>query len=570
MLSRSSAVRGVWVAGSLETGSVPRLAPDAAGPYRAPVQTSGPSSSRPGAAPGPAAVPLEVTPLEVTPLETLSAGQPIVFGGDRVVTVSPELAAAFTPGDALLVDEAHGELLHVPAASRQAARDAVTAAADAALLLGAVEDAAVDRFFLGFADRLADDATFAPVAQANEQDIEQARGRGRSTTRLVLSERMRADMIAGLRGWTSVGAGRGTVIERHEHEGWTLEQVRDRLGVVAFVFEGRPNVVADACGVLRGGNAVVFRIGSDALGTAQALITHAVAPALAEAGLPAGAVSLVASAERAAGWALFADPRLALAVARGSGTAVEQLGGIARREGTPVSLHGTGGAWMLVTPHADVERLHATVRASLDRKVCNTLNVCCVVRDRAAEFVPVVLAALEEAAAARGTEAKLHVLVRDDAERALATEAIGPGWFDRTVAITRAEGAVPEVRAEALEVEGLADEWEWEDSPELTLALVDDLDEAIDLCNAHSPRFIVSVLSEDAADHDHAWRTLDAPFVGDGFTRWVDGQYALLTPELGLSNWQGGRLFGRGGILTGDAIATVRTRMRQGDPGLAR
>jgi len=524
------------------------------------MHTEGTTVPGPGFAPDPA----------VVALQRLAPGQQIVFGGDRVVTVPPELAAAFVPGDALLVDETLGALLHVPAGARRAARDAVTAAVDASLLLGAVEDAAVDRFFQGFADRLADDVAFAPVAEANGQDLERARAAGRSTTRLVLSERMRADMIAGLRGWTAVGTVRGTVIEHHEHDGWTLEQVRDRLGVIAFVFEGRPNVVADACGVLRGGNAVVFRIGSDALGTAAALMKHAVAPALAEAGLPAGSVSLVASADRAAGWALFADDRLALAVARGSGTAVEQLGGIARRQGTPVSLHGTGGAWMIVTPRAEVDRLRATVRASLDRKVCNTLNVCCIVRERAAELVPVVLAALEEAAVLRGTEPKLHVLVRDPDERALVSSLVGPGWFDRTVAISRAEGQVPEVRAEEIGLAVLATEWEWEDSPELTLALVDDLDEAIDLCNAHSPRFVVSVLSEDAADHDHAWRTLEAPFVGDGFTRWVDGQYALRTPELGLSNWQGGRLFGRGGILTGDAIATVRTRMRQTDPSVAR
>ena len=510
------------------------------------------------------------SPATSTPLARLEPGQPIVFGGDRVVTVPTALAEAFRAGDALLVDEGTGELLHVPAAARDAARAAVTAAVDASLLLGTVEDAAVDRFFHAFADRLADDGAFAPVAAANAADVERARARGRSTTRLVLSERMRADMIAGLRGWTEVAGARGTVVGRHDHDGWALEQVRDRLGVVAFVFEGRPNVVADACGVLRGGNAVVFRIGSDALGTATALLEHAVRPSLADAGLPSGAVSLVASEDRAAGWALFADDRLALAVARGSGPAVAQLGGIARRQGTPVSLHGTGGAWMLVTSGVDAARLAATVRASLDRKVCNTLNVCCVVREVADTVAPVVLDALEQAATARGTEAKLHVLVRDDAERAEVTRVVGPGWFDRTVAVTRAEGQVPEVRAEELELAGLATEWEWEDSPELTLALVDDLDDAIALCNTYSPRFIVSVLSEDPADHDQAWRTLEAPFVGDGFTRWVDGQYALTTPELGLSNWEGGRLFGRGGILTGDAITTVRTRMRQTDPGVTR
>jgi glutamate-5-semialdehyde dehydrogenase len=50
----------------------------------------------------------------------------------------------------------------------------------------------------------------------------------------------------------------------------------------------------------------------------------------------------------------------------------------------------------------------------------------------------------------------------------------------------------------------------------------------------------------------------------------VDGQYALNRPELGLSNWQAGRLFARGGVLSGDGIYTVRARMRQSDPGLRR
>ena len=56
------------------------------------------------------------------------------------------------------------------------------------------------------------------------------------------------------------------------------------------------------------------------------------------------------------------------------------------------------------------------------------------------------------------------------------------------------------------------------------------------------------------------YAAVDAPFVGDGFTRWVDGQYAFDTPELGLSNWQGGRLLGRGAVLSGAAVHTVRHR----------
>ena len=53
-------------------------------------------------------------------------------------------------------------------------------------------------------------------------------------------------------------------------------------------------------------------------------------------------------------------------------------------------------------------------------------------------------------------------------------------------------------------------------------------------------------------------------------TRWVDGQYAFNRPELGLSNWEHGRLLARGGVLSGDSVFTVRTRMRQDDPNLHR
>ncbi|MDE0231792.1 MAG: hypothetical protein OXN93_05865 [bacterium] len=50
----------------------------------------------------------------------------------------------------------------------------------------------------------------------------------------------------------------------------------------------------------------------------------------------------------------------------------------------------------------------------------------------------------------------------------------------------------------------------------------------------------------------------------------MDGQFALNRPELGLSNWEGGRLFGRGGVLSGDSVYTIRTRMIQDDPDLHR
>jgi glutamate-5-semialdehyde dehydrogenase len=489
-------------------------------------------------------------------LSALSEGMPIVFRGNRVARVSPELAAAFAPGDSLLVVQNTGALLHVPSDVRELIEGCVSEAAAAFSELSAVPDSAITAFFTHFADKLADDEIWQQVAQANLSDVEAAAKRGRSTTRLIASDKMREGMIEGLRGWIEAPSRRGELLETVEHKSFRVELSGAALGVVGFVFEGRPNVLADATGVLRGGNTVVFRIGSDALGTARAIMELALTPALVQAGLPRGAVMLVPSAAHAAGWALFSDSRLALAVARGSGPAVATLGALAQQAGVPVSLHGTGGAWMIAAQSANEQAFEAAVFASLDRKVCNTLNTCCIVESRAAQLVPAFLRAMERAGRRTNESTgafKLHVT--------LGTEGhIPSGLFASWVNVQRASGPVSELQAEPLPLDKLGHEWEWEQTPEVSLVVVRDVAEAVALCNRHSPHFVAALISEDAREHDAFFAQVDAPFVGDGFTRWVDGQYALRKPELGLSNWQFGRLFGRGGILSGDTVYTVRTR----------
>jgi glutamate-5-semialdehyde dehydrogenase len=92
----------------------------------------------------------------------------------------------------------------------------------------------------------------------------------------------------------------------------------------------------------------------------------------------------------------------------------------------------------------------------------------------------------------------------------------------------------------------------------------------VDLINQHSPRFVAALIAEDADAQEAFYRSVDAPFVGDGFTRWVDGQYALNEPELGLSNWEFGRPLGRSAVLTGASVHTIRLRMRQSDLSVRR
>lgn len=495
-------------------------------------------------------------------LENLTAGMPIPHGGDRVAVVDEALAAAFSPGDRLVVVQTTGDLLHIPASVHATVTTAVDAAVAAFDRMGTVTDNQITRFFEAFADLIASEDSFAPVAAANEADVASARDRGRSVTRLVLSDTMRAGMVDGLRGWAKAPSGRNAVVETIDHPGWRVDLVQAGLGVVGFVFEGRPNVFADGAGVLRSGNTMVFRIGSDALGTAEAIVEHALDPALAASDLPPGAVSLVASPERSAGWALFSDRHLALAVARGSGPAVAQLGAVARQAGVPVSLHGTGGAWIVASEHADPDMFASVVVRSLDRKVCNTLNTCCVIASAADELVPRFLDALDEAGRRRGTVAKLHV--------AEGSEGMIPEPWFAPARIARAEGQVDEPRTEVLPVDRLGHEWEWEDSPEVSLVIVPDLAAAVRLFNEQSPRFIASLVSTDEGEQQRFFDTIDAPFVGNGFTRWVDGQYALDRPELGLANWQSGRLLGRGGILSGDSVFTVRTRVTQSDQDVSR
>ena len=496
-------------------------------------------------------------------LDRLTPGMPIPFAGNRVTTVSAGLAARFVAGDSLLVLQDSGDLLHIPQAVGEIAGTAVGRAYDALQAMGRVTDADITQFFGAFANALQSDTVWTLIAAANAADVEDARVRGRSTTRLAVSETMRRDMVAGLLQWRDASSSRGKVIERIDHPGWSLEQVTAPLGVVGFVFEGRPNVFADATGVLRGGNTVVFRIGSDALRTARAIMAEALKPALSAAGLPDGAVSLVDSGEHAAGWAMFADPRLALAVARGSGPAVSQLGAVARQAGTPVSLHGTGGAWMVADVSADPRRFAEAVFHSLDRKVCNTLNVCCIVRERADTLVPVFLDALARAGERRGGGCKLHVVAGDET-------ALPADWLTARTTVRRAEGPVDEARVAILPLSQIGHEWEWEETPEVALKIVTDVAEAAALFNRYSPRFTACLIAEDALAQRRFFEAVDAPFVGDGFSRWVDGQYALNRPELGLSNWANGRLLARGGVLAGDSVFTVRARVAQTDLTLDR
>lgn len=487
----------------------------------------------------------------------------IPFAGDQFTQVSSDLAAAFAPGDALVVGQRDGTLFHIRAATRKAVSQCVDTAKSAFQnSLGASQAQRV-RFFQGVAQRLSDDAVWDAIALANRCDVEAAVRKGRSTGRLVLLPQTRRDMIAGLDQWAQFTnqAEIGPIYKSTAE--WGISALKAPVGIVGFVFEGRPNVLVDACGVLANGNVAVLRIGDDAAGTAQAILEQAIHPALIETGFPSGSVTLLPRLGREAAWALFTDRRLGLAIARGSGPAVRQLGDLATQSGIPVSLHGVGGAWMFADDSADARRFAAVVESSLDRKVCNTLNTCCIVRSRASDLIPLLIESLQKAAGRRGRSGRLHVL--DD-----SAHYVPSALFELTTLVDRGGVDVSEPFASLLPVDRLSEEWEWGETPEITLVVIEDMEEGIDLFNRHSPKFVSSLISENLEVQADFLNRIDAPFVGDGFTRWVDGQYALGEPELGLANWEFGRPLGRASVLTGAGVHTIRLRMNQGQESLRR
>jgi glutamate-5-semialdehyde dehydrogenase len=487
------------------------------------------------------------------------AGDRILVGG-QLITLSREFVESLEVGDSLVASTESGLVRRIPRATHELVTSAVTAGIEAFGELSLCTQDQLTHFFAQAAQLLSKDEVFDLILEANQSDVEDARKRGRSVTRLELSHKTRLDMIAAFEMWRDLPIEPLCLDNTVSHIGWKVEQWRAPLGVIGFVFEGRPNVFADATGVLRSGNTVVFRIGSDALLTAQAIMGNVIVPSLRASDLPESSVVLLASKEHAAGWALFSDNRLSLAVARGSGDAVKELGSMARQSGIPVSLHGTGGAWMLVGEHADAQRLSSVVEHSLDRKVCNTLNVVCVLRSRAAHDVPLIFAAAQKAARIRNTSVRVHCV--GGSEIFLDTHT--------SIEVTRAHGLCTEPQVSVASEQMLSHEFEWEENPEFLIAVVDSISDAASLFNRYSPQFVVSAISESNDELEQVWRMCNAPFVGDGFTRWVDGQFALNRPELGLSNWEFGRLFGRGGVLSGDSAFTIRLRMIQDDPSVAR
>jgi glutamate-5-semialdehyde dehydrogenase len=255
-------------------------------------------------------------------------------------------------------------------------------------------------------------ANAAAILAANAEDVAEARASGDATSafidRLALTPARVAGMADGIAIVRGIPDPVGVVTESWQRpNGMTIERVRVPLGVVAVIFESRPNVAADA-GVLclKSGNAVILRGGSDSFRSCRA-IHECLVQGLREAGLPEAAITLVPTRDRAAVGLLLSglNGAVDVIVPRGGKSLVARVEAEAR---VPVFAHLEGVNHVYVDASADLDMAKSIVLNAKMRRtgVCGAAETLLVDRAAAAtKLKPLVEMLIDAGCEVRGDEA---------------------------------------------------------------------------------------------------------------------------------------------------------------------
>ncbi|WP_242128447.1 glutamate-5-semialdehyde dehydrogenase [Sphingobium sp. Sx8-8] len=350
------------------------------------------------------------------------------------------------------------------------------------------------------------------IIAANARDMENAAANGLSPAmldRLRLDEDRVLATAAGVDQVATLANPLGSVIDRQVRpNGMELSRVRVPLGVIGIIYESRPNVTADAAALcLRAGNAVILRGGSEAKESNRA-IHAALAEGIAAAGLPADAVQLVPTTDRAAVGALLkAAEFIDLIVPRGGKSLVARVQEEAR---VPVLAHLDGINHSYVDGAADPDMaLRLVVNAKMRRTgICGATET--VLIDKAFGAAPAIVKALLDARCeVRGDEA---VQAMDGRVKAASDEDWDTEYLDAIVSVR----------------------------------LVDGLDEALAHIAAHASHHTDAIITEDAEKAEHFLNAVDSAIVmWNASTQFADGGEFGLGAEIGIST---GRLHARGPV----------------------
>jgi glutamate-5-semialdehyde dehydrogenase len=342
------------------------------------------------------------------------------------------------------------------------------------------------------------------ILAANARDLAAARDTGTSAAlldRLMLDDRRVLGLARAVREIADAPDILGRV-DRTETRpnGLEIQRVRIPLGVIAMIYEARPNVTTDAAALcLKAGNACILRGGREALESNRALLA-AVHDGLAAAGLPAATAQLVPITDREAIADLVRlDDLIDLCIPRGGEGLIRYVADHAR---VPVIKHYKGVCHIYVHAAADPERALAIIEnAKVQRPgVCNAVESVLVDRAIAASFVPRLVARLCPTVELRG----------DDTVRALGGDAVRPASED-------------DWYAEYLDLI-------------LAVRVVDGLDAAIAHIERYGSSHTESIMTTDRAVGERFVREVDSSTVMiNASTRFADGGELGLGAEIGIS-----------------------------------
>jgi glutamate-5-semialdehyde dehydrogenase len=327
------------------------------------------------------------------------------------------------------------------AVAARSVTDICLAAKRAARRLARVDSATKNRALLAIADAL--EARVGEILEANARDLEAGRESGLSSAlmdRLALDEARVGAMAAGVREIVALPDPVGEVLDGFRlPNGLDVRKVRVPLGVVAVVYEARPNVTIDAAALaLKSGNAIVLR-GSSSAAHSNAVLASVASEAAEAAGLPAGSLSLVAGGGREELAELATQEGVVdLIIPRGGEGLKAALSAVAK---VPVIYAASGNCHVYVDAGADLDSAREIiVNAKVQRPgVCNAAETLLVHASVADAFLPGALSALRE----RGVELRGDDRVRAvDGSVAPATEE---DWATEFLALVLAVKVVDSV-----------------------------------------------------------------------------------------------------------------------------
>lgn len=358
-------------------------------------------------------------------------------------------------------------------------------------------------------------ARAAAILAANAEDLAEAKAKGQTSAfidRLVLNPERLESIAAAVESVADLPDPGGRVLARFERpNGLTIERVATPLGVIGVIFESRPNVTADAGALcLKAGNAAILRTGSDSFRSALAL-AEAMSEGLEKTGLPADAIRLVPTRDRAAVGAMLSglNGNIDVIVPRGGKSLVARVQEEAR---VPVFAHLEGLNHVYVHEKAGLEMAKAIVLNAKMRRtgVCGSAETLLVDRACAATHLKSLVSMLLDAGCA----------VRGDVE----TQAADP----RVTVATEEDW-----RTEYLDAI-------------IAVRVVNGLDEAIAHIETYGSHHTDSIVTDDEAAAQRFLVEVDSAIVlHNASTQFADGGEFGFGAEIGIAT---GRMHARGPV----------------------